>query len=280
MAHHNNQRHNDPLYCAGSSFRDNIYRAAIPVNTRYCAPELGTWMVCVACQKSYQNLETHANKHCGDRNALQRIHCGYIRQFQSGQAPPGVTTPFLITGALYNLVKRVYNLHPAYILANKEQVWGPYDPIPYRGFHAANPPAWVTVTPAAAAGGQPTIHVRSYDDLVREVIANFPPTMTTPPPEDHRMVGVRRALADPNRRSINHEMYVEDEKQARRTVALFMRENGNAARQAVMNQHPALGQWEQSDLHRSLVNVPQAAIVANPTVRLNLAPPGLYRCSM
>ena len=175
-------------------------------------------------------------------------------------------------------MKRVYNLHPAYILANKEQVWGPYDPIPYRGFRAANPPAWVTVTPAAAAGGQPTIHVRSYDDLVREVIANFPPTMTTPPPEDHRMVGVRRALADPNRRSINHEMYVEDEKHARRTVALFMRENGNAARQAVMNQHPALGQWEQSDLHRSLVNVPQAAIVANPTVRLNLAPPGLGIC--
>jgi hypothetical protein len=100
------------------------------------APEWGNCFTCVACwQHNIPDLTCHRNQHCEDWNALNRINCGFQRQYNEGRAPNDPYTgfypdkPYVLTGEHYRMVKGRYGISPHHIMRWQNENYGPYDPL-------------------------------------------------------------------------------------------------------------------------------------------------------
>ena len=80
--------------CHGTRFRGVNENSITRVPGSVSCPELGTDIVCTSCFSVVQDLVQHRSRFCGDFNAHVKLHNGYLRQFQHGQAGPHVTQAY------------------------------------------------------------------------------------------------------------------------------------------------------------------------------------------
>ena len=118
----------DATRANGARYRNQNDRVSNHVPRHDTAPEWGGRFTCVACwQHNIVDIERHRSQHCPDWNALNRINNGYVRQFNSGMAPPGVLLPLVLTGEHYRMVKGRFGIQAHHIMRWQDENWGPYD---------------------------------------------------------------------------------------------------------------------------------------------------------
>ena len=119
----------------GGRYRSQQDRENHHIREHDSAPEWGNRFTCVACwQHNIPDLNRHRNQHCEDWNALNRINCGFQRQWQEGRAPMDGTGAYpayapVLLGEHYRMVKGRYGILPHHIMRWQNENFGPYDPL-------------------------------------------------------------------------------------------------------------------------------------------------------
>lgn len=194
----------DATRANGTRFRSQNDRVQPHVVKNDSAPEWGGRFTCVACWRhDITDLERHRKRDCDDWNALNRINNGFVRQFNAGMAPPHHTSPEILLGEHYRLVKGRFNLLPHHIMRYQTEDWGPYDPL------------------EAPPGALVSWRGLSYHELLGRVLHSLPPSMKHAP----RVCCCSRALLrsrNGTTSSYIHERHTHDELMDMKAIGNFV----------------------------------------------------------
>ena len=162
----------------GGRYRNQNDRELTHIREHDSAPEWGNRFTCVACwQHNITDIVRHRSQHCEDWNALNRINCGFHRQWTEGRASLDAsgsypTKPYILKGEHYRMVKGRYGVQPHHIMRWQDENFGPYDPL---------------IVPQ---GCQAVWQGFTYFQLLLETIQSLPPSMHIEP----RICSCTRAL--------------------------------------------------------------------------------------
>ena len=241
----------------GSRHRDDNDHFPYTNHTQVMMPELGTQMYCCSCGKGpHTDLRRHQTRDCEDYNAHLRLHNGYHRQFNSGQAPPGVIQAYTIYGEHYRMVRDYFSITPAVIMA-QHPAWGPYEPL----------------TALPNTHNAPYVGV-TYHQCLFLLLGSLPPSCAIVPRPDPRMAALRRVIADPGRRTQFSEYHRADETQDMIAIAEFMEAHPPAVHAIVNDPAYNIGLWSQTSVYRAKNGQPGGLFHPNPQVWLPLSTPG------
>lgn len=193
----------------GSRYRMQHERTNYHIREHDSAPEWGNRFTCVACwEHGITDLARHRSNSCEDWNALNKINCGFQRQWQEGRAPLGAmgqypAKAFCLTGEHYRLVKGRFGILPHHIVRWQNENWGPYETL---------------VAP-------PEVHVVwrniSYWTLLQNTINSLPSSMAVIPQQCTCSRALMRSL-NGTTHSYHHEKNALDELNAQKAVGLFV----------------------------------------------------------
>ena len=202
----------DAMRCHGGRYRTQQDLQVHHIREHDMAPEWGNRFTCVACWlHNIPDLARHRSRDCEDWNALNRINCGFQRQWQEGRAPNdahGAYPAFapVLYGEHYRMVKGRYGILPHHIMRWQSENYGPYDPL-------QTPPGVHTIW----AGF-------TYYALLLETLSSLPPSIAVPPLQCNCTRALQRSL-NGTTHSYHHEKHALDELLCQNAVGNFMATN-------------------------------------------------------
>ena len=136
----------------GTRCRQQADREVHHIREHDSAPEWGNRFTCVACwQHNIPDLTRHRNQHCDDWNALNRINCGFQRQWREGRAAlesdgSCPARAHVLSGEHCRMVKGRCGILPHHVVRWQNENFGPCDPLEvpqgvnmlWRGFSCCN----------------------------------------------------------------------------------------------------------------------------------------------